>query len=304
MALQNVVWKALELFSHPPEQQDIRNNRAFSAELSHLIHLLSGLQLTDLRLTPEKMEWLKSAGHAPVWYMSIVDAQDDQMLDSEDEDQEDEKDANNDESSLEKAPASVMTVAAFAVKPGARLPIHDHPKMYGLLKVVHGEATVQSYSSVRCLAGTPPEGHSMPQLMAEKHEVTVVTARSDPLLLHKNHQDIHEIVNNSETTVCLFIDILSPPYHFRLPDSSDTRHGHRYITYYRELGPASPAVCPTGADKVYVILEGIKCPKEYKTQHIAYTGPSLIKEQATHQRERNAVAMMNEGGMNEEALEK
>src|SRR5690348_14002816 len=79
MSLGHVVWNALALFSNPPAFQDLKNP-AFSSQLSKLTQLISDLQSTDIGLPPDKVDQLKNAGKSPVLYMSIVDAEDDEML--------------------------------------------------------------------------------------------------------------------------------------------------------------------------------------------------------------------------------
>ncbi|XP_022189600.1 2-aminoethanethiol dioxygenase-like [Nilaparvata lugens] len=39
-----------------------------------------------------------------------------------------------------------ITIGIFILKSGARLPLHDHPLMYGILKVIHGKVRIHSYS--------------------------------------------------------------------------------------------------------------------------------------------------------------
>lgn len=85
-------------------------------------------------------------------------------------------------------------------------------------------------------------------------QVMEVTPDSEPLVLHKNDHDVHDIVNNTDA-VGVFLDILSPPYNFRLPDNCSTDHGTRYITYYRVAGSAPSDVRPSGTtDRIIVII--------------------------------------------------
>ncbi|XP_071528075.1 regucalcin-like isoform X2 [Panulirus ornatus] len=69
-----------------------------------------------------------------------------------------------------------VTICIFILKRGVRLPLHDHPGMYGLLKVVHGCVSVQSYS----LIGNPvDEGNQSGIFHATKHQLLKVGA-NDP----------------------------------------------------------------------------------------------------------------------------
>lgn len=153
MTLEDVAWKAYELFSAPSSFQRL-DNPVFSDKLRDLRNIFHRLQLSDLKYDEAKLNRLKKKSDM-IWYMSIVDHEEDEMLE---EDQEDTH-----------TPAAVMTIAAFLLKPGAHLPIHDHPKMYGMMKVLHGQLKLQSYSSVKCLDSTS-KGR-MPQLLVRKSDV-------------------------------------------------------------------------------------------------------------------------------------
>jgi len=39
-----------------------------------------------------------------------------------------------------------ISVGVFVLRDGAKIPLHDHPYMYGVLKVIHGKVRVQSYT--------------------------------------------------------------------------------------------------------------------------------------------------------------
>ena len=41
-----------------------------------------------------------------------------------------------------------ISVGIFIIRRGCRIPLHNHPGMYGILKVVHGCVDVSSYTKV------------------------------------------------------------------------------------------------------------------------------------------------------------
>ncbi|GAU92566.1 hypothetical protein RvY_04630 [Ramazzottius varieornatus] len=273
MTLEDVAWKAYELFSAPSSFQRLENP-VFSDKLRDLRNMFHRVQLSDLKYDEAKLNRLKKKSDM-IWYMSIVDHEEDEMLQGDQEDNH--------------TPAAVMTIAAFLLKPGARLPIHNHPKMYGIMKVLHGQLKLQSYSSVKCLDSTS-KGR-MPQLLVRKSDAQSVTPDIYPLLIHRNNGDVHEVCNETDE-MAVFIDILAPPYDFRIPNGAEQTHAHRYVSYYRELGPASPDVLKAATlenvprtsksdhgrikeTENYYVLEEIKCPDWYETEHLEYEGPSL-----------------------------
>ncbi|XP_055347863.1 2-aminoethanethiol dioxygenase-like [Paramacrobiotus metropolitanus] len=272
--LRRLVWEAYALFSHPPSFQTL-DNPAFRTAFQALQSSLAQLQLGDLGLDEGRLEAWRDKGRAPVLYMSVVDAE------------ATEKAAPpqphpppNSPAPAAKDPANVMTVAAFIVKPGARLPLHNHPKMYGILRVLHGQLTVQTYSSVGPLTSRPGADNTPAGLLARKGPMQVVTPACAPLVLSRHNDDIHEITNDTPT-MAIFLDVLAPPYDFRKcdPDDDDCNKGHREISFYQEKGPASPddLTAARQADgRDYVILEEIPCPDSFTTDHVDYSGPSLL----------------------------
>lgn len=41
---------------------------------------------------------------------------------------------------------SNVSIGIFVLRDGAKIPLHDHPYMYGVLKVIHGKVRIQSYT--------------------------------------------------------------------------------------------------------------------------------------------------------------
>lgn len=39
-----------------------------------------------------------------------------------------------------------VSIGVFVLRDGAKIPLHDHPNMYGVLKVIYGKVKVQSYT--------------------------------------------------------------------------------------------------------------------------------------------------------------
>ena len=83
------------------------NREVFQQNLDLLKNLLNKIGARDVNLNPRFMgeQLWNSPGKAPVTYIDIVE--------------------NN-----------VLTMGVFVLKPGMRLPLHDHPQMYGLIKVL------------------------------------------------------------------------------------------------------------------------------------------------------------------------
>lgn len=148
-----------------------------------------------------------------------------------------------------------VNICVFILRKGVRMPMHDHPGMHGLLKVVHGCIKVQSY--------TPLEQPNPPGLRpAVKHPPVIRNADQPPLSLCPNEENIHEIMSLDGPAA--FLDILSPPY------GLDTREGSdRDCHYYEQLGLVNDL------DTSKVWLTRIPSPSEFWCDQAQYQGPPL-----------------------------
>ncbi|GFS16186.1 2-aminoethanethiol dioxygenase [Elysia marginata] len=167
------------------------------------------------------------------------------------------------------APVTVMnvhqnrhfTMAVFIVKTGGSLPLHDHPNMFGLLKVISGSVKITSYTKVDPQPLPKdvqfPGAHS-PYILTVKRNQDVILADSDHCcFLSPSEGNFHEI--KPLTDVAAFLDILAPPY-----NSMD-----RECSYYKEL----PLHSPDHEDICW--LTEISHPRSYWCDVLNYKGPLL-----------------------------
>ncbi|KAL1494776.1 hypothetical protein ABEB36_010321 [Hypothenemus hampei] len=185
----------------------------------------------------------------------------------------------------DKAPVSCITIyedskismGIFILKPNGKLPLHNHPDMHGLIKVLAGQVKIVSYSintektkeiDLKSHQGSmdrlamPPVSNKPGLVTAELVEITVANSNSPPCVLNPNFKNLHEIQSVNEPAA--FLDILSPPYDCPEPGSET-----RTCSYYSKLCQVSP--------DVYRLQETIS-PSWYWTDSIPYTGPDLEAE--------------------------
>jgi hypothetical protein len=142
-------------------------------------------------------------------------------------------------------------LASFLLPKGTVIPLHDHPDMTVLSKVLKGCIRIRSFSAVvRSRQGcndSEAEKNDEDILVrlefqAEKFET------DDPWYLTPSHGNYHEITALSD---CILFDVLFPPYNDEddVPfDDTDSEsksgtygsHDHRECTFYNAT-PSSPA---------------------------------------------------------------
>lgn len=206
--------------------------------LSPLIRTINDIKIEDVQFDPSEVEEqdaqsrLSNRRGAPVTYMHLF----------------------QDKS---------FSMSVFIVKSGGVLPLHDHPKMHGLLKVIYGTLKIISYTEVNKqvfpddMLTTHPQTRSFCRNIktVRRNNDLIVTDEDDCCILTPTDGNIHEI--HSETQMAAFLDILAPPY-----ANDATCH------YYQEL-PSS-----TSTDTTRWLLE-IPQPNSYWCNTISYKGPSL-----------------------------
>jgi len=151
-----------------------------------------------------------------------------------------------------------VSVGIFVLKPEASLPLHNHPQMQGILKVLVGRVDVQSY--------TPLETHSWDSyfFFCEKHPPVSVDLTSDVCTLDSQRQNLHEI-KYVDGHYAAFLDILAPPY----TDFPDEDGEERDCFYYQ----ASDDQFLDG--KHISKLTRIPTPDSYTCDSAVYLGPPV-----------------------------
>ncbi|KAJ8917729.1 hypothetical protein NQ315_005178 [Exocentrus adspersus] len=165
-----------------------------------------------------------------------------------------------------------VSISIFILKPGGRLPLHNHPEMYGLIKVITGKVKITSYSintertmevDRRSFKGetVPPFSYHRKQIVtAELSSSEIVDTGSNTCVLEPNRNNLHEI--ESVDGPAAFLDVLAPPYGTLIPNN-----GPRLCSYYSILSQVSSSIFR---------LQETKSPSWYWTDAFPYTGPELV----------------------------
>lgn len=159
-----------------------------------------------------------------------------------------------------------VTLGVFILKPGMKMPLHDHPHMHGLLKVIAGQVRIHSYNVVGeedyVLS---PETLQTGTITAQKNPILTVNAQSDSILLQPKLGNLHEIVCDKESTAA-FIDVLSPPYDTIIQvDKSSLPRKCRYFEIIEQLKDD------------FVKLKTCSSPAWFVMSKESYLGPNVME---------------------------
>lgn len=212
----------------------------YRSNLTVLTNLLGQLEAKDLNLNSEFMEesFWEQPNKAPINYISICE--------------------NNN-----------FTVGIFILKPRGQIPLHNHPEMHGVIKMLLGKVKMTSFS-----LGTENtnliDGNAVNMNFLKSKHKTIITAelvsanildiKSHPCVLDPKRKNLHKIENIIDKPAA-FLDILAPPYMTVIPSI-----GKRECAYYNILSQAT---------KTVFRLHEIKSPSWYWCDISPYTGPTI-----------------------------
>ena len=169
----------------------------FKSNLGQLKQIVNNLKYCDLGLEKSKSIIDPDNQEAPVTYINVLKHTD-------------------------------VSIGIFIIKSGSRIPLHNHPNMHGLLKIVYGTVDIKEYTKYKpdsvksCLfhsiASENPHLYLKAGICfpAEKKVRTNVKSSCDVIVLSPDENNYHEIHTVGEGPAAFF-DILAPPY---LPLSS------------------------------------------------------------------------------------
>ncbi|CAG9856242.1 unnamed protein product [Phyllotreta striolata] len=150
----------------------------------------------------------------------------------------------------------VLSIGIFVLKADKTIPLHNHPDMYGLVKVLSGKVKIDSYSlnTTKTREITNQETTNVPEgvvpkniFPAECNSSEVCDSLSKPCLLEPHNKNIHEI--RSVDGAAAFLHVLAPPYAeaaAAAPEAAAKR-----CSFYAALRRLAPEV---------VLLQEIECP--------------------------------------------
>lgn len=235
--VQRIARLALLTYRNPPRYQE-EASHAFVENQGQLRSLVSEVQAADLKLVPRRGDGappsLQRGAPPPVTYMHICET-------------------------------DQFSMGVFLLKRGASIPLHDHPGMHGMLRVMYGKVRISCFDRLEVPQVSGPQ-LARPQLGALRRSVLrstgEYTVESGPCVLAPDRDNLHQIDAVDGPTA--FLDILAPPY-----DPEDGRDCH----YYRVLSQAEEG-CGAQMDQEVWLME-IPQPAEFWCGSEPYPGPEV-----------------------------
>lgn len=171
---------------------------------------------------------------------------------------------------------STFSSGIFILRKNSEMPLHDHPKMHGIIKVIYGKMTITSYTidtdklSVNERSSLILEAKKrlvQPALNPITYCTRIVQERTlgtedEACVLTPTVGNLHKIVPYNGAAV--FLDILSPPY--------DSVKGSRMCHYFRDISINQDQL---QTDKKLKYLVEVNQPKNYWVEQASYAGPEI-----------------------------
>ncbi|XP_063291018.1 2-aminoethanethiol dioxygenase [Pelobates fuscus] len=198
-------------------------HKSFSENVGQLRKLVGEIRAEDLKIRPRKngQAPISVPHNPPVTYMHICET-------------------------------DCFSMGVFLLKGGTCIPLHDHPGMHGMLKVLYGKVRISGFDKVvdaQAPAG-PKEPQFQPPLLPYQRAAlrrAVLRSAGDfsdssaPCLLSPHHDNLHQI--SAVDGPAAFLDILAPPYD---PDDGRDCHYYKLLQPAPSSSPAEPAGRPEG----------------------------------------------------------
>ncbi|XP_053675762.1 2-aminoethanethiol dioxygenase [Anopheles nili] len=176
-----------------------------------------------------------------------------------------------------------FAMSVFVLRENYTMPLHDHPRMHGLLRVVSGAVQICSYSEVFRHDAAPESGgtHRRHVLVAAEPEKIISSSVGDCAVLTPTERNFHEITAIGGPAA--FFDILSPPYN---SSEQPQYYFYRKVPVPRHLaemeplgfaGPDKPSV--QDDERPRYVLETIPNPDHYYCDTVHYTTPDFMYHQ-------------------------
>lgn len=159
-----------------------------------------------------------------------------------------------------------VSISVFILSANYTMPIHDHPRMHGLIKTISGKISIQSYSvrpTTTTTTSAPPALNTSEFVPVTVEPAREFTSTSACAVLSPDKGNFHEIT--AVDGPAAFFDILTPPYGGSSADLADAEL--RKCSFYVRISGT-----PVDGD----LLQCVPCPSHYWCDDADYELPANI----------------------------
>ncbi|RXM34637.1 2-aminoethanethiol dioxygenase [Acipenser ruthenus] len=240
--IQKIARQASTTFKNCGSSPIGENSKGFLENQAKLRNLLHEIRSEDLNIAPRKLDPspISVPHNPPVTYMHICET-------------------------------GAFSMGVFLLKGGSSIPLHDHPEMNGMLKVLYGKVSISCFDKLDNPPDAASEAQFNPPVLPYQKDalrrsvlrsIGEYTEHSGPCILTPKKDNLHQI--NAVDGPAAFLDILAPPY-----DQDDGRDCH----YYKVLENGDVKL-ETGEQKEMWLLE-IPQPTDFWCGAEPYPGPQV-----------------------------
>lgn len=245
--VQRIARQALLTYRSPPRVGE-ESGKTFLENQGKLKSLMTEVRAADLRLVPRSSEdgppGVSPLGapltppQPPVTYMHICET-------------------------------DHFSMGVFLLKSGASIPLHDHPGMHGVLKVMYGKVRISCFDRLEVPPVAPvllPQAQVGALRRSVLRSTGEFTEDSGPCVLSPDRDNLHQIDAVDGPTA--FMDILAPPY-----DPDEGRDCHYYKVLRDGEVKAEHRSKKEGEEEVW--LMEISQPSDFWCGGEPYPGPEV-----------------------------
>uniref|UniRef100_H3DMW0 2-aminoethanethiol (cysteamine) dioxygenase b n=1 Tax=Tetraodon nigroviridis TaxID=99883 RepID=H3DMW0_TETNG len=220
--VQRIARQALATYRSPPRPGE-EAGTTYLENHNKLRSLMTEVRAADLKLVPRGADSCCPGAHAPAYVRGVPPV-----------------------TYMHICETHHFSMGVFLLKTGASIPLHDHPGMHGMLKVMYGKVRITCFDRADPVLRSSGE----------------YTDESGPCVLSPDRDNLHQIDAVDGPTA--FLDILAPPYD---PDVG------RDCRYYRVL-PETEVKQAELKEKEVWLLE-VSQPPEFWCGGEPYPGPEV-----------------------------
>ncbi|KAF8399204.1 hypothetical protein HHK36_015069 [Tetracentron sinense] len=172
----------------------------------------------------------------------------------------------------------VVQMCIFCLPTSSVIPLHDHPGMTVLSRVLYGSMHVKAYDWVEpaCIHKSKGPGYVPGRLAKLVVDKVLTTTCGTSVLYPKSGGNMHCF---TAVTPCAVLDILAPPYLEAAGRKCTYYHDYPYSSFRVEsttlAAMVNGAAIPEGREEDYAWLEEVDTPDDLHMRQGNYAGPAI-----------------------------